>query len=156
MFTDQWADIGSAASLDEVVEFYNARFNLGLTAQQHGDLVAFLRSPAEATGPLWLTPLMSGSAALDPPARHVLLGMVPTYGSLAGGPQHTGNAATLPDHIVDQSHAGRPWAPSLEVTEVRAEHTQRQLAGRMVVVKDRHDAAPPRRLLPNAPASPTG
>jgi len=35
---------GSAATLDNVVNFYNARFRIGLTAQQHGDLVAFLNS----------------------------------------------------------------------------------------------------------------
>ena len=33
---------GSAASLNQVVEFYNNRFNLELTAQQKADLVAFL------------------------------------------------------------------------------------------------------------------
>lgn len=35
---------GSAASLQDVVEFYNQRFNLNLTAQQKADLVAFLQS----------------------------------------------------------------------------------------------------------------
>jgi len=35
---------GSAADLDAVVDFYNQRFSIGLTAQEHGDLVAFLRS----------------------------------------------------------------------------------------------------------------
>jgi cytochrome c peroxidase len=35
---------GSAATLDEVVEFYNQRFGLGLTPQQKSDLVAFLRT----------------------------------------------------------------------------------------------------------------
>jgi cytochrome c peroxidase len=35
---------GSAATLDEVVAFYNTRFNIGLSAQEHADLVAFLRS----------------------------------------------------------------------------------------------------------------
>jgi hypothetical protein len=35
---------GSAATLDEVVDFYNGRFNIGLSAQEHVDLVAFLRS----------------------------------------------------------------------------------------------------------------
>jgi cytochrome c peroxidase len=35
---------GSAASLDQVLDFYNSRFAIGLTAQQHADLVAFLRS----------------------------------------------------------------------------------------------------------------
>jgi cytochrome c peroxidase len=33
----------AAASLDAVVEFYNSRFNLGLSSQEHRDLVAFLR-----------------------------------------------------------------------------------------------------------------
>lgn len=33
---------GSARSLDEVVTFYNTRFNLNLSAQEHADLVAFL------------------------------------------------------------------------------------------------------------------
>ena len=35
---------GSAETLDDVVNFYNARFTIGLTPQQHDDLVAFLRS----------------------------------------------------------------------------------------------------------------
>jgi len=35
---------GLAATLDEVVEFYNRRFNIGLTAQQKFDLLAFLRT----------------------------------------------------------------------------------------------------------------
>lgn len=35
---------GAAASLDQVVEFYNQRFQMGLTAQDRADLVAFLRS----------------------------------------------------------------------------------------------------------------
>jgi cytochrome c peroxidase len=35
---------GSAATLDQVVDFYNTRFNIGLSAQEHADLVAFLRS----------------------------------------------------------------------------------------------------------------
>jgi cytochrome c peroxidase len=35
---------GSAANLDQVVDFYNSRFNIGLSAQEHADLVAFLRS----------------------------------------------------------------------------------------------------------------
>jgi len=34
----------AAATLDDVVNFYNARFTIGLTAQQHDDLVAFLRT----------------------------------------------------------------------------------------------------------------
>ena len=33
---------GSAATLNDAVEFYNHRFNLGLTSQQKADLVAFL------------------------------------------------------------------------------------------------------------------
>ena len=35
---------GSAATLDDAVTFYNNRFGMGLTAQQHTDLVAFLRA----------------------------------------------------------------------------------------------------------------
>ena len=35
---------GSAASLSDVVEFYNTRFNLALTAQENADLIAFLRA----------------------------------------------------------------------------------------------------------------
>lgn len=35
---------GSAQTLNDVVEFYNERFNLNLTAQQKSDLVAFLKS----------------------------------------------------------------------------------------------------------------
>ena len=35
---------GSAATLAEVVEFYDTRFNMGLTAQEKADLIAFLRS----------------------------------------------------------------------------------------------------------------
>jgi cytochrome c peroxidase len=35
---------GSAASLDDVVEFYNQRFNLSMTEQQKSDLIAFLRT----------------------------------------------------------------------------------------------------------------
>jgi CRP-like cAMP-binding protein/cytochrome c peroxidase len=35
---------GSAATLDDVVNFYNVRFSINLSAQQHSDLVAFLRS----------------------------------------------------------------------------------------------------------------
>jgi cytochrome c peroxidase len=35
---------GSAATLDEVVEFYNARFDMRLTPQEKADLVAFLRA----------------------------------------------------------------------------------------------------------------
>ncbi len=35
---------GFAADLDAVVDFYNQRFGIGLTAQEHADLVAFLRT----------------------------------------------------------------------------------------------------------------
>jgi cytochrome c peroxidase len=35
---------GSAATLEEVVEFYRTRFNIGLSAQEQADLIAFLRS----------------------------------------------------------------------------------------------------------------
>jgi len=35
---------GSAATLPDVVEFYDRRFQLGLTGQERADLVAFLRS----------------------------------------------------------------------------------------------------------------
>jgi cytochrome c peroxidase len=35
---------GSAATLDAAVEFYDTRFNIGLTAREKADLVAFLRS----------------------------------------------------------------------------------------------------------------
>jgi cytochrome c peroxidase len=35
---------GAAATLGDVVNFYNQRFNLGLTAQQQADLVAFLQT----------------------------------------------------------------------------------------------------------------
>ncbi len=35
---------GSAATLDDVVTFYNKRFHIGLTAWESADLVAFLRS----------------------------------------------------------------------------------------------------------------
>lgn len=35
---------GAAASIGEVVNFYNARFNMGLTDEQKADLVAFLNS----------------------------------------------------------------------------------------------------------------
>jgi hypothetical protein len=35
---------GSAQSLDEAVEFYDRRFNIGLTPREKADLVAFLRS----------------------------------------------------------------------------------------------------------------
>jgi len=35
---------GSAASLDDLVDFYNTRFNLALTAQERADLIAFLHA----------------------------------------------------------------------------------------------------------------
>jgi cytochrome c peroxidase len=35
---------GFAATLADVVEFYNSRFNIGLNAQEKADLVAFLRA----------------------------------------------------------------------------------------------------------------
>jgi cytochrome c peroxidase len=35
---------GSAATLEEVVDFYDRRFNIGLTAAEKADLVAFLRA----------------------------------------------------------------------------------------------------------------
>jgi hypothetical protein len=64
LITGKWADISkfkgpilrglaarapyfhnrSAVTLDDVVDFYNTRFGIGLTAQAHTDLVAFLRS----------------------------------------------------------------------------------------------------------------
>lgn len=64
LITGKWADIGkfkgpilrglaarapyfhngSAANLDGVVDFYNSRFNIGLTTREHADLVAFLRA----------------------------------------------------------------------------------------------------------------
>jgi hypothetical protein len=64
MITGKWADVnkfkgpilralaarapyfhnGSAATLSDVVEFYNNRFSIGLTPQEKSDLVAFLRS----------------------------------------------------------------------------------------------------------------
>jgi cytochrome c peroxidase len=34
----------AAATLDDVVDFYNARFSIHLSAQQHADLIAFLRT----------------------------------------------------------------------------------------------------------------
>jgi cytochrome c peroxidase len=63
LITGKWADIGkfkgpilrglsgrapyfhngSAASLDDVLDFYNTRFGTGLTAQEHADLIAFLQ-----------------------------------------------------------------------------------------------------------------
>jgi hypothetical protein len=64
LITGKWADIGklkgptlrglsarapyfhngSAAGLDDVVDFYDGRFGLGLSTQEHSDLVAFLRT----------------------------------------------------------------------------------------------------------------
>jgi cytochrome c peroxidase len=64
LLTGKWADIskfkgpilrglasrapyfhnGSAANLDEAVNFYNTRFGLGLSPQEHQDLVAFLQA----------------------------------------------------------------------------------------------------------------
>jgi cytochrome c peroxidase len=35
---------GFAPTLADVVAFYNRRFNIGLTAQEQSDLVAFLRA----------------------------------------------------------------------------------------------------------------
>jgi cytochrome c peroxidase len=35
---------GSAATLQDVVEFYDQRFNIGLTNQEKTDLAAFLNS----------------------------------------------------------------------------------------------------------------
>ena len=64
LITGKWADIGkfkgptlralssrapyfhngSAATLDDVVNFYDGRFGIGFTVQEHSDLVAFLRT----------------------------------------------------------------------------------------------------------------
>ena len=64
MVTGQWADVGkfkgpilralaarapyfhngSAATLEEAVDFYDARFNIGLSAHEKADLVAFLKA----------------------------------------------------------------------------------------------------------------
>jgi cytochrome c peroxidase len=64
MITGKWADIGkfkgpilrglaarapyfhngSASSLQEAVDFYDTRFNIGFTNQEKADLVAFLRA----------------------------------------------------------------------------------------------------------------
>ena len=64
MVTGKWADIGkfkgpilrglaarapyfhngSAASFDEVLDFYETRFHIGLTPQERADLVAFLKA----------------------------------------------------------------------------------------------------------------
>jgi cytochrome c peroxidase len=35
---------GSAATLEDVVDFYDTRFSIGFTAQEKADLVAFLRA----------------------------------------------------------------------------------------------------------------
>jgi cytochrome c peroxidase len=35
---------GIAATLADAVEFYEARFNIGLTAQEKSDLIAFLKT----------------------------------------------------------------------------------------------------------------
>jgi cytochrome c peroxidase len=35
---------GFAADLDAVVEFYDTRFNVGFSAQEKADLIAFLRA----------------------------------------------------------------------------------------------------------------
>ena len=35
---------GSAATIEEVVDFYNTRFNIGLTNREKADLVAFLKA----------------------------------------------------------------------------------------------------------------
>jgi cytochrome c peroxidase len=64
MISGRWADIGrfkgpvlralsarapyfhngSAATFDEVIDFYENRFHIGLTPQERADLIAFLRS----------------------------------------------------------------------------------------------------------------
>ena len=64
MITGRWTDIGkfkgpvlralaarppyfhngSADTLEQVVDFYDTRFHMGLTAQEKADLVAFLRA----------------------------------------------------------------------------------------------------------------
>ena len=64
MVTGKWADIGKfkgpilralaarapyfhngfAATLDEVIDFYESRFNIGLTARERSDLIAFLKA----------------------------------------------------------------------------------------------------------------
>src|SRR5262249_17809430 len=64
MVTGRWADIakvkgpvlrglasrapyfhnGSANSLDDVIQFYNQRFNIGFTAQEKADIIAFLKT----------------------------------------------------------------------------------------------------------------
>jgi hypothetical protein len=40
MITGKWAD--SAATLEDVIQFYETRFNLGLTEREKKDLIAFL------------------------------------------------------------------------------------------------------------------
>jgi cytochrome c peroxidase len=35
---------GLAATLADVVDFYNGRFNIGLSAQEKSDLIAFLKA----------------------------------------------------------------------------------------------------------------
>ena len=35
---------GFAATLADVIDFYNRRFNIGLTAKEKSDLLAFLRA----------------------------------------------------------------------------------------------------------------
>jgi cytochrome c peroxidase len=35
---------GAAATLEEAVDFYDTRFNIGLTAREKADLVAFLKA----------------------------------------------------------------------------------------------------------------
>ena len=64
LITGKWADVGkfkgpilralaarapyfhngSAATLQDVVQFYDTRFSIGLTAQEKADLVAFLQA----------------------------------------------------------------------------------------------------------------
>ena len=64
MVTGKWADIGKfkgpiprglaarapyfhngfAATFDEVIDFYESRFNIGFTAQERSDLIAFLEA----------------------------------------------------------------------------------------------------------------
>ena len=64
MVTGKWADVGKfkgpvlralaarapyfhnglAATLDQVVDFYESRFSIGLTVEERADLIAFLRA----------------------------------------------------------------------------------------------------------------
>ncbi len=46
LITGKWKDVGNgaAATLADVVSFYDTRFGLGLTEPQKADLVAFLRT----------------------------------------------------------------------------------------------------------------